>query len=150
MMATDGNGRKPKILLITTVLCSYPGADTAGQMHLEYAPNTYVIRTPAPVLFPEDFYLFCFEKGIDGIIIMSAGSDCPYIGAYDRLAARIPKIYQKMKDKDLSIKRLKLTAICSVCTKAFLKEINNMSAVLDELGPVDMQKGDQVKPPTTG
>ncbi len=143
-MSTNGNGRVPKILIITTVLCSYPGADTAGQMHMEYAPNTYIIRVPAPVLFPEDFYLHCFKKGIDGIIIMSAGSDCPYIGAYERLAARLPNIYTKMKEKDLNPKRLKLTAICSVCTKAFLKEINNMNAVLDELGPVDPETGDQL------
>jgi len=149
-MATNSNGRKPKILLITTVLCSYAGADTVGQMHLDYPPNTYVIRTPAPVLFPVDFYLHCFEKGIDGIVIMSAGSDCPYAGAYDKLAARIPEVYSKMKEIGLNPKRLRLTAICSVCTKAYLKEINNMAAALDELGLVDMEKGDQEKTPVTG
>lgn len=149
-MAEDGNGRKPRILLITTVLCSYAGADTAGQMHLEYAPNTYVIRTPAPVIFPVDFYIHCFEKGIDGIIIMSAGSDSPYEGAYQKLAARIPKIYEKMKEKGLATKRLKLTAICSVCTKPFLKEIQNMNQILEELGPVDMEKGDQQKAAAPG
>ena len=149
-MVDDDNGRKSRILLITTVLCSYAGADTAGQMHLEYAPNTYVIRTPAPVLFPVDFYMHCFENGIDGIIIMSAGSDCPYEGAYQKLAARIPKVYGKMKEKGLNPKRLKLTAICSVCTKPFLKEIQNMNQVLEELGPVDMAAGDQQKAATTG
>ncbi len=36
----------------------------------------------------------------------------------------------------IDIRRLKLTAICSVCTKAFVKEVAEMEAVLDELGPV--------------
>jgi coenzyme F420-reducing hydrogenase delta subunit len=41
-----------------------------------------------------------------------------------------------MRELDIDIRRLKLTAICSVCTKAFVKEIAEMEAVLDELGPV--------------
>jgi hypothetical protein len=41
-----------------------------------------------------------------------------------------------MKARGISIRRLKLTAICSVCTKAFLKEVADMEAVMAELGPV--------------
>ena len=41
-----------------------------------------------------------------------------------------------MRVRGINIRRLKLTAICSVCTKAFLKEIAEMEAVLAELGPV--------------
>jgi hypothetical protein len=41
-----------------------------------------------------------------------------------------------MKARGISIRRLKLTAICSVCTKAFLKEVSDMEAVMAELGPV--------------
>ena len=44
-----------------------------------------------------------------------------------------------MKERDLDIRRLKLTAICSVCTKAFVKEIDGMNAILDELGPVRVE-----------
>jgi coenzyme F420-reducing hydrogenase delta subunit len=106
---------------------------------MEYPPNTFVIPTPDPVMFPESFYLHCFEKGIDGILIASCGTDSPYEGSYDQLAARITATYALMKDRGIDIRRLKLTAICSVCIKAFVKEINDMEAVLAELGPV---KGD--------
>ena len=41
-----------------------------------------------------------------------------------------------MRERDIDIRRLKLTAICSVCTKAFVKEITEMEAVLAALGPV--------------
>jgi len=41
-----------------------------------------------------------------------------------------------MRQRGISIRRLKLTAICSVCTKAFLKEVAEMEATLAELGPV--------------
>jgi coenzyme F420-reducing hydrogenase delta subunit len=129
----------PKMLVIATLLCSYPGIDATGQAHMEYSPNTYVIPTPDPVMFPESFYLYCFERGIDAILIASCGTDSPYIGSYEQLAARVSSTYALMKARGLDIRRLKLTAICSVCMKAFVKEISDMEAVLAEIGPVDRQ-----------
>ncbi len=125
-----------RMLVIATLLCSYPGIDATGQAHMEYPPNTFVIPTPDPVMFPESFYMHCFETGIDGILIASCGTDSPYEGSYEQLSARIPKVYAQMKARGISIRRLKLTAICSVCTKAFLKEVGEMEAVMAELGPV--------------
>lgn len=136
MADTPASETPTRILIIATLLCSYPGIDAAGQAHMEYPPNTYVIPTPDPVMFPESFYLYCFEKGIDGILIASCGTDSPYEGSYDQLAARINKVYAGMRERGISIRRLKLTAICSVCQKAFLKEVAEMEAVLAELGPV--------------
>jgi len=120
-----------KILILTTMMSSYPGANTVGQARLEYPSNTYIIRTPDPVMFPEDFYMRSFEQGIDGIIIMSSGSDCPYEGAYERLSHRISRVYLKMKEKGMNVNRLKLTTICTVCKAAFLKEIADMEAVIE-------------------
>ncbi len=139
MAEKPADERATKVLVIATLLCSYPGIDATGQAHMEYPPNTYVIPTPDPVVFPESFYLYCFEKGIDAILIASCGTDSPYIGSYEQLAARIGATYARMKERGLDIRRLKLTAICSVCTKAFVKEINDMEAVLAEIGPVDRQ-----------
>jgi F420-non-reducing hydrogenase iron-sulfur subunit len=137
-MAVQPVGEQPtRMLIIATLLCSYPGIDATGQAHMEYPPNTFVIPTPDPVVFPESFYLYCFEKGVDGILIASCGTDSPYEGSYEQLAARISKVYAAMKERGISIRRLKLTAICSVCTKAFLKEVAEMEAVLAELGPVE-------------
>jgi hypothetical protein len=39
-----------------------------------------------------------------------------------------------MKDKDLDIRRLRLTAICTVCNRAFLNEVNQMNELVQELG----------------
>jgi F420-non-reducing hydrogenase iron-sulfur subunit len=123
-----------KILVLATVACAYPGADTVGQAHVDYPDNVYVLRVPAPVLLPEDFYLRCFEKGIGGIIIMACGTDCPYEGAYQRLAARIDGLYRPLQERGIDPRRIRLTAICTVCSGAFLKEINAMNNLLQELG----------------
>ncbi len=131
-----GEIKSDKILIITTISNSYPGADAVGQSHLEYDPDTYIIRLPDPVLLPEDFYLKAYSKGIAGIIVMSSGSDCPYEGAYERLAQRVQKIYDKMKENGISISRLKLTTICTVCKAAFLKEIKGMRENIEKLKAV--------------
>ena len=122
--------KKPKILILASETCAYPGADNVGQIHAEYPTNTYVIRVPAPVVYPEDFYLRCFEKGIAGIIVMSCVHECPYEGAYDRLAQRIAQTHKLMKEHGLETNRLRLCAICTVCSKAFLKEVNLMNELL--------------------
>jgi coenzyme F420-reducing hydrogenase delta subunit len=126
----------PKILIIATNACAYPGADYAGQTHAEYATNTYIIRVPSPVVFPEDFYLRCFRKGIDGIIIMTCGHECPYEGAYERFTKRLEKVHSHMKEVGIEPKRLKMCAICTVCARSFLKEVNNMNETLREMGAV--------------
>jgi coenzyme F420-reducing hydrogenase delta subunit len=135
-MATQGNPvREGKILILATETCAYPGADSVGQAHSSYPANTYILRVRSPVLFPEQFYLNCFKKGISGIIIMSCGEECPYKGAYNALAKRVDRTYQLMKAQNLDIRRLRLTAICTVCNRAFLNEVNQMNQVVRELGP---------------
>ncbi|HEX9124156.1 MAG TPA: hydrogenase iron-sulfur subunit [Actinomycetota bacterium] len=124
-----------RILVLASLLCAYPGIDATGQAHLDYPANTYVLPTPDPVMFPEWFYLYGYEHGIDGILIASCGTDSPYEGSYEQLAARINRVYAQMKERGLDIRRLKLTAICSVCTKAFVKEVGDLAKVVEELGP---------------
>jgi coenzyme F420-reducing hydrogenase delta subunit len=127
-----GQAEIPKILILTTLHSSDPGANAVGQARLQYDPNTYILRVPDPVMFPESFYLRAFDKGIAGIIIMSSGSDCPYEGAYTRLSKRIDRVYTRMKERGIPTTRLKLTTICTVCRSAFLKEIGEMRKNITE------------------
>jgi coenzyme F420-reducing hydrogenase delta subunit len=134
-----GSDFEPKILVLATLACAYPGADAVGKAHLEYPANVSILRVPSPVLFPEDFYLRAFARGIDGILIASCGSDCPYTGAYDKLSRRIDGLVHKMKEGGLEIERMRLTAICTVCIKAFLNEVNQMDRKLREIGPANRE-----------
>jgi F420-non-reducing hydrogenase iron-sulfur subunit len=120
----------PRILILAASTCAYPGADATGQAHLGYPPNTYIIDVPSPAVFPEDFYYRCFDQGISGIIVMSCGVECPYEGAYEKLAARLGRVILGLKKRGITPGRLKLCSICTVCTKAFLKEINEMNDLL--------------------
>lgn len=134
-MSPQVKRQENKILILATETCAYPGADSVGQAHSTYPANTYILRVRAPVLFPESFYIDCFKKGISGIIVMSCGEECPYEGAYKALAKRLDSVYKKMKEMEIDLKRLRLTAICTVCNRAFLKEVNQMDQLVRELGP---------------
>ena len=120
----------PKILILASSACGYPGADAVGQAHLSYPANTYVVRVPSPVVFPDTFYERCFAKGIGGIIVMSCGVECPYEGAFEKLAARLDRVSLQLKERGIDQRRLKLTSICTVCTKSFLKEVTDMNEIL--------------------
>ena len=138
MTSLENSQSEGKILILATETCAYPGADSVGQAHSSYPTNTFILRVRAPALFPEQFYLDCFKKGISGIIIMSCGEECPYDGAYKAMATRLDRVYKMMRQQELDIRRLRLTAICTVCNRSFLNEVNQMNTVVQELGPPEM------------
>jgi F420-non-reducing hydrogenase iron-sulfur subunit len=135
-MGANAGPSKPNILILATLSGGYAAANAVGQLHSNYATNTSVLPVRCPSMFPESFYLDAFERGIDGIIVMYSGTDSPFKGGAERTALLINQSYVKMKEKGIDTRRLRLAAICTVCTKPFQKEINLMSDTLEEIGPV--------------
>jgi F420-non-reducing hydrogenase iron-sulfur subunit len=141
MIGTDSKTGKPKILILATLSGGYAGADSVGQMHTDYPANTYVLPVVCPAMFPEEFYLRTFERGIDAILVMYSGTDCPYKGGAERTAQIINHVYPMMKERGIDTRRLRLVAICTVCTTPFLKEVNQMNELLQGIGPVRDELG---------
>jgi coenzyme F420-reducing hydrogenase delta subunit len=125
-----------KILILATLSGGYRGADAAGQAHMDYPPNTYILPVMSAAIFPEDFYFKSFAAGFDGIIVMYSGTDSPYKGAPERTGEIINQVYEGMKARELDPRRLRLSAICTVCVRPFLEEIQKMERLLAEIGPV--------------
>ncbi|HEY9165320.1 MAG TPA: hydrogenase iron-sulfur subunit [Candidatus Kryptonia bacterium] len=135
-MANSLPGNNCKILLLATLSGGYRGADSAGQSHIDYSPNTFILPVRTSAIFPPQFYLNSLEHGFDAIIVMYSGTDSPYKGESERTAEIINMTYAIMKEKGIDTRRLRLAAICTVCVKPFLNEIQKMNALLDEIGPV--------------
>jgi len=133
-MAQTIQSPQPKILILATLAGGYAGADSTGQSHLDYPANTYILPVMCPVMFPPEFFVRAFERGIDGIIIMYSGTDSPYKIEADGTAKLINQTYALMKERRLDIRRLRLAAICTVCVKPFLKEVNQMNELLKGIG----------------
>jgi coenzyme F420-reducing hydrogenase delta subunit len=133
-MAENDKTKQPKILVLATLAGGYAGADSAGQAHADYPANTYVLPVMCPVMFPPQFFLRAFTRGIDGIIVMYSGTDSPYNVEADGTAALIDRTYSLMKEHRIDTRRLRLAAICTVCVKPFLKEVIQMAELLKGLG----------------
>jgi F420-non-reducing hydrogenase iron-sulfur subunit len=133
-MAQPMQTRQPKILILATLAGGYAGADSTGQSHLDYPANTYILPIMCPCMFPPEFFVRAFERGIDGIIVMYSGTDSPYKVEADGTARLINQAYDLMKRRGIDIRRLRLAAICTVCVKPFLKEINQMNDLLKGIG----------------
>jgi F420-non-reducing hydrogenase iron-sulfur subunit len=147
MSGTTLKTTTPKILILATLSGGYAGADSVGQLHTDYASNVYVLPTVCPAMFPEEFYLRTFEKGIDAILVMYSGTDCPFKGGAERTAEIINRVYPMMKERGIDPRRLRLMAICTVCTKPFLKEVANMNMLLRDIGTVRNELGALLETP---
>lgn len=128
--------KNTKILILATLSGGYRGADMTGQGHLEYPPNTYILPVMSSAIFTPKFYLDAFEKGFDAITVMYGGTDSPYKGESERTAEIINETYDKMRELNLDLRRLRLAAICTVCVRPFLEEIERAETLLEEIGPL--------------
>lgn len=126
-----------KILILATLSGGYRGADGVGQLHVDYPPNTYILPVVCPSMFREEFYLRAFEKGVDAIIVMFSGSDCPYKDGSSKTAEIVNRTYPRMKEVGLDTQRLRLAAICTVCTTPFQNEVRRMEEIMDKIGPIE-------------
>jgi len=133
-MAQFMQTQQPKILILATLAGGYAGADSTGQSHLDYPANTFVLPIMCPCMFPPEFFMRAFEHGIDGIIVMYSGTDSPYKVEADGTAKLINDAYSLMKARNIDTRRLRLAAICTVCVKPFLKEVNQMNELLKGIG----------------
>ncbi|MFO8035644.1 MAG: hydrogenase iron-sulfur subunit [Anaerolineales bacterium] len=133
-MEASSENQKPKIMILATLSGGYAGADSVGQLRAEYPTNTYILPVICPSMFPPEFYLRAFDRGIDGILVMYSGTDSPYEGGPERAAKLVNQTYPLMKERGIDTRRLKLAAICTVCTKPFLKNVKEMDALLEEIG----------------
>jgi coenzyme F420-reducing hydrogenase delta subunit len=117
-------------------------------LHTDYPTNTYILPMVSAAMFTESFYLETFEKGLDAVMVMFSGTDSPYKGESEQVAKIINRTYPLMKERGIDTRRLRLVAICTVCTAAFLREIQLMEQVLAEIGPVsaEMRPASQLQP----
>jgi F420-non-reducing hydrogenase iron-sulfur subunit len=139
VITMDAKKKEPRILVLATLSGGYAGADSVGQLHVDYPSNVYVLPVVCPGMFSEDFYLHIYERGIDAVMVMYSGTDCPYKGGAQRTADIINRVYPMMESRGLDTRRLRLAAICTVCTKPFLNEVNEMNQLLSQIGPVEAE-----------
>jgi F420-non-reducing hydrogenase iron-sulfur subunit len=125
------NRKSARILVFSTEKISDPAIDMAGLLKLHYPPSVYTISIPCSSGIKTRWILHAFEKGFDGVFIAADGSDCPYGESCTEKTGRIvSRAHEEMKKLDIEPARLRMAAICSVCSEAFVKQVKSFSEYL--------------------
>ena len=132
MEQKEGN-KGPKILVFSTEKISDPAIDLAGLLKMHYPPTVYIISIPCSSAVKSKWILHAFEKGFDGVFIAADGTDCPYSETCtDNTAQIIKQTHELMKEKGIKPERLKMAAICSVCSEPFVKHMKTFTEYLSQ------------------
>jgi len=125
------NQNLPKILVFSTEKISDPAIDMAGLLKLHYSPRVYTVVVPCSSSVKPKWILKAFEEGFDGVFIAADGTDCPYgESCVEKTAAIIQNTQDKMKAKGIEPAKLRMAAICSVCSEPFVKQMKTFTEYL--------------------
>ena len=121
----------PKILVFSTEKISDPAIDMAGLLKLHYSPRVYTIPIPCSSAVKPRWILKAFEQGFDGVFIAADGTDCPYgESCTEKTGEIIGRTQEMLKEKGIEPAKLRMAAICSVCSEAFVKHMKTFTEYL--------------------
>ena len=123
--------KSAKILVFSTEKISDPAIDMAGLLKLHYPPTVYTITIPCSSGIKSSWILHAFEKGFDGVFIAADGSDCVFgESCTEKTGQVVSRTHELMKQKSIEPARLKMAALCSVCSESFVKQIKGFNEYL--------------------
>ncbi len=133
---TASTEARPRILVFSTNNISDPGIDLAGSQHLHYSPAVSVISLPCTSAIRPNWIVYAIEHGFDGVFIASDGDECAYLPDCAKRSSRAVATAQAaLKASGLGAQRVKMAAICSVCSENFVKHMGQFSEALAALPP---------------
>jgi len=120
-----------KILVFSTEKISDPAIDMAGLLKMHYAPSVYTISVPCSSAIKPRWILHALEQGFDGVFIAADGSDCPYgESCTEKTGHIVSKTQEIMKQRQINPARLKMAALCSVCSESFVKHVKSFNELI--------------------
>ncbi len=127
----ENKKKSAKILVFSTEKISDPAIDMAGLLKLHYPPTVYTISVPCSSGIKPRWILHAFERGFDGVFIAADGSDCPYgESCTEKTGSIISTTHALMKQRNIEPARLRMAAICSVCSESFIKQVKSFTEYL--------------------
>ncbi len=123
--------RSVKILVFSTEKISDPAIDMAGLLKLHYPPQVYTIAVRCSSGIKPRWIMRAFEKGFDGVFIAADGRDCSFgESCTEKTGAIVEKTHIMMKEKGIEPSRLRMAALCSVCSESFVKHVKSFNELL--------------------
>jgi len=130
---TEEDKRSISILVFSTEKISDPAIDLAGLLKQHYPPVVDNISIPCSSGIKPSWIMHAFERGFDGVFIAADGTDCPFgESCGEKTAEIVSRTHELMKGKGIDTAKLRMAAICSVCSQAFVKLVKDLADYLDE------------------
>ena len=127
----DLHKKGAKILVFSTEKISDPAIDMAGLLKLHYPPTVYTITLPCSSGVKPSWILHAYKQGFDGVFIAADGSDCVFgESCTEKTGHIVGTTHQLMKAQEIEPARLRMAAICSVCSESFVKQIRSFNEYL--------------------
>ncbi|HUL80388.1 MAG TPA: hydrogenase iron-sulfur subunit [Vicinamibacteria bacterium] len=125
---------EPRILVFSTNGISDPGIDLAGSAHLDYSPSVRVLSVPCSSGIKPSWVLHALEAGFDGVFVAADGSDCALLPDCTARTARVVEMSQGLlSERGHDPRRLRMAAVCSVCSESFVSHMKQFGAALQKL-----------------
>ncbi|HOY38025.1 MAG: hydrogenase iron-sulfur subunit [Bacteroidales bacterium] len=123
--------KSAKILVFSTEKISDPAIDMAGLLKLHYPPQVYTIAMRCSSSIKPKWIMRAFDKGFDGVFIAADGSDCAYgESCTEKTGHLVEQTHNLMKEQNIDPARLRMAAICSVCSESFVKQVKSFNEYL--------------------
>jgi coenzyme F420-reducing hydrogenase delta subunit len=130
-MNVEKNGKRISILVFSTEKISDPAIDLAGLLKQHYPPAVDTISVPCSSGIKPRWIMRAFERGFDGVFIAADGTDCPFgESCSEKTAEIVAHTHELMKEQGMDTARLRMAAICSVCSGAFVKLVKDLAEYL--------------------
>ncbi len=139
MGAGHGAGAtSPRILVFSTANISDPGIDLAGSQHRHYASSISTITVPCSSSIQPRWIVYALEHGFDGVFLAIDGDECAYLPDCNARSSRIAaQAQERLRPLGIALERVRMAALCSVCSEAFVKHMDEFAALLAAL-PVEV------------
>jgi F420-non-reducing hydrogenase iron-sulfur subunit len=125
---------RPKILVFSTTNISDPGIDLAGSQHMDYSASVRVISVPCSGGINPRWVVHALAAGFDGVFVAADGGDCAYLPDCTGRTAKVVETAQGLlKERGHDPRRVKMAAICSVCSEPFVSHMRQFSEALGQL-----------------
>lgn len=116
--------------------CSYPAADLAGSMRLQYPTSVRIVRTPCTGRLEVEFFMRAFEKGADGILVAGCLEGGCHFSEGNLLAkGRVGYTRKFLSESGLEEERIRMINVSAAGAKPFVEQLNDLIETVKKIGP---------------
>jgi F420-non-reducing hydrogenase iron-sulfur subunit len=133
----------PRIVGFFCNWCTYLAADLAGTSRMKYAPNVRVVRTMCSGRVDPQLVVWAFRNGADGVLIGGCHpGDCHYQEGNYKTLRRMGLLRTMLAQLGIEPDRLRLEWISASEGERLRDVMNEFSAQIRQLGPLQKTNGD--------